>query len=560
MRLIIALFAGVMLSQPLFAAPKKKPAPVKRAKSAFEAKFLTFNQLAALPQAKREQYVRDVIKLIVTMERANSHYEVADNGMSLEELKYKFATMQQWLQFLPEVEAREYQRTKQTASGVMTWDGNAFVCGQGYEVDLSIPGCLKVNTDGSTMFNEFAREHGSCDGMQEIAHPDPFAPAGAKACMTVQGFNKLGKLRREALRDGKDVFLDPNAFMRQQHDQQMEIAYGADSDSSSSQGNSALAGTPQSTAPGSASTPSPTQPAAPSAPDTATPAPGTPPAEAAPAAPQVATPAAPADEKPAVTPPEKEKPEVAEEDPKADKCIPEPTTCEDADAKKRDEAIARFRKTAKFEGLDANICIAGGFPSKYGSSKKQAGTCQPVYNWGPAHCKQNEILCNPVLFCHTLDNAKGEPKPQWFCAKKGTDGQWTAACAAELQKRMAPDHEFEVTYKAKDPKTNKSVEKVKKFKAQAKSCNPSDLKLGGFQEEWNKIVAGLEKLVDVWCGKNEGFKVLFCRECQIIKNQMYAMTKKATGSGCAPAAAAPGKTPAETEGDTGAPQESSTTK
>jgi hypothetical protein len=261
-----------------------------------------------------------------------------------------------------------------------------------------------------------------------------------------------------------------------------------------------------------------------------------------------------------VTPPPA-KPELTEEDPKADKCIPEPTTCDDSKGaeatKKRDEAIARFRKTAKFEGLDANICIAGGFPSRYESSRKQAGTCQPVNKWGPAYCKPNEILCNPVLFCHTLENSKGEAKPQWFCVeKKNTAGQsnpqWTAACADELRKRMSPDYEFKTVYRVKDPKTKKETEKTRKFKAQAKSCNPSDLKLGGFQEEWNKMVAGLEKLVDVWCGKNGDFKALFCRECQIIKAQMYTMNKKATGDGCGTSTDAPGST--------ANPQESSTTK
>lgn len=575
MRLIIALFAGVMLSQPLFAAPKKKPAPVKRVKSAFEAKLLTFNQLAALPKAKREQYVRDVIKLILTMERANSHYEVADNGMSLDELKYKFATMQQWLQFLPEAEAREYQRTHQSnGSGVMLWDGSSWTCGAGYEVDLSVPGCLKLNDDGTTMFSSPELQKGKCGaGIQEIPHPDPSSVkvySGVKiqykGCMSTAGWEKLAPERRAAiLRSGPDFdpWLDPNAFMRDTLENQKEIAYGgANGVAPGESSNSGVAGAADSAAPAASSAPTAPAPA-PSAPDAATATPVAPPATAAPA-----TTAAPAEEKPAAAPPKKDKPEVTEEDPKADKCIPEPTTCDDpTDAKakkKHEDAIARFRKTAKFDGLDANICIAGGFPSKYESARKDAGTCKPVYSWGPGHCKENEVLCNPVLFCHTAKNEQGKARPQWFCvSKKDSSGQanpqWTAACAGELQARLKKKQKYAFVYGKKD-----ASGKVKKFTKMsepqvAESCDPSDMKVGGFQEEWNKLVAALEQLVNVWCGKNEDFKALFCRECQIVTSQIYTMTKKATGDGCAPAAADPGKTPSETDGHTGTPADKAET-
>jgi hypothetical protein len=311
---------------------------------------------------------------------------------------------------------------------------------------------------------------------------------------------------------------------------QKAIAYAGANGAEPGESNSSVAGTSDAAAP-KASSAAPAAPAsAPSAPDAA----------AAPTAPPVA--ATPAEEKPA----------AAEEDPKADKCIPEATTCDDpADAKtkkKRDEAIARFRKTAKFEGVDANICIAGGFPSKYESARKDAGTCKPVYNWGPGHCKENEVLCNPVLFCHTAKNEQGKSRPQWFCAsKQKTTGQanpqWTAACAEELQARLKKKQRYAFTYSTKE--ASGKVKKVTKMSEPqvAESCNPSDMKVGGFQEEWNKLMAGLEQIVNVWCGKDEGFKALFCRECQIIKAQMYTMTKKATGSGCAPDSK--GATPAD---------------
>jgi hypothetical protein len=467
--------------------------------------------------------------------------------------------MQQWLQFLPEAEAREYQRTTQSnGSGIMLWDGSSWTCGAGYEVDLSVPGCLKLNDDGTTMFSSPELQKGKCGtGMQEIPHPDPSSvkvyasvKIQYKGCMSTAGWEKLAPERRAAiLRSGPDFdpWLDPNAFMRDTAENQKAIAYGGANGVGPGESNSSVAGTSDSAAPkASSAAAAPAAPAsAPSAPDAA----------AAPTAPPVA--AAPAEEKLAATPPKKDKPEVAEEDPKADKCIPEPTTCDDpADAKtkkKRDEAIARFRKTAKFEGLDANICIAGGFPSKYESARKDTGTCKPVYNWGPGHCKENEVLCNPVLFCHTAKNEQGKARPQWFCAsKQKTAGQanpqWTAACAEELQARLKNKQRYSFTYSAKE--ASGKVKKVTKMSEPqvAESCNPSDMKVGGFQEEWNKLVAGLEQIVNVWCGKNEGFKALFCRECQIIKAQMYTMTKKATGSGCAPDSDGAKETPGKTEG------------
>lgn len=591
MRLMIALLAGVVISLPSFAAQRKKaatpkPAAHKKVKSKFEVKFLTFSQLSALPKAKRMEYVRDIAKLIVMMERTNSRFEVADNGMSLEDLKYKFAIMQQWLAILPEAEAREYTRTRQAeGNGVLSYSGGNYHCGTGYEVDLSIPGCLKVNEDGTTMFSSLDLRRGKCSG-QQIPHPDPNSVSENmvyKGCMTSAGFGMLSSERREAVlasTPDRDAFLDPNAFLRSTRESQMQMAYGGHNGqppgASDEADNVAPAGTPAAAAPAPGMSNAQVEeainnavrpPAPAAAVAEAAPAPAAAPA-AEPAAAAAPAPAAVAAPAPAVVAPAPAAPAPAAaaapaaEDPKADACIPEATSCEgidlNSDATKK--AISLFRKAAKWKTSDgteisSNICISGGFPAKYTTGSKIAGTCRGPQKWGPANCKAEEVVCNPVLFCHTAKNPAGEDQPQWFCVEKkkaeggGNNPQYTAACAAEYKLRLSKENQYSFAVPTgKKDKDGKDIKVSKKTDAQmAQACDPTKINVGGFQNEWDNMVAALKQLSDEWCGKHDAFKALFCRECQIVTNHIYAMNKKATGSGCA--VVKPGGAPAETDED-----------
>jgi hypothetical protein len=571
MRLMIALLAGVVISLPAFAAEKKKAAKSKavahkRVPSKFEVKFLTYSQLTALPEKKRMAYIRDIAKLLVRMERMNSRFEVANNGMTLEELKERFAALEQWIALLPQANAADYMRgvvQRNKSSGVLMWDGGQFVCGEGYEVELAIPGCLKLNTDGSTMFSVSEREQNDsfnpCPDGKEIAHPDPSgAGRSVKGCMSVAGYNKLPEARREAIESlernpGRDIWYDPLQYMRATPEWQKQIAFGTTEDSNS-QSNPAVAGNSSAAAPGS----SPAAAAGPSASASAS-------AEAAPAplasspqsaaaalggaaaplasSPESAAAAAaapfpaplPNAQAPAAAPaPEQAAaPETPPEDPKADACLPEPKSCDEptdaAGKKAKAEAIARFRKTAKFGDVDANMCIVGGFMSKYETKSKAAGTCSQVKSFGPAKCNPGWVMCNPALFCHTTTgkDKEGNDKDsvKWFCVNKKEvkDGQWTAACAAKYTDR--------ITNKGAIPEAKDQVGKV---------CDPTKVKIpAAVQEEWNNMVAALKQMVDVWCGGGaQDFQVLFCRECEIIKAQVYKSMQYATGSGCGPKDAA----------------------
>lgn len=550
MRWLIALLAGVVISLPAFAGPKKKAAAPHRVKSEFKIKFLSYNQLVALPEKKRMAYIRDIAKLMVRMERMNSRYEVASNGMTLEELKERFAALEQWVALLPKASAEEEEyvrrpRQNNRSSGVLMWDGSQFVCGDGYEVELAIPGCLKIN-GATTMFSISQREsddsYKPCGEDKEIAHPDPSAGRSMRGCMSVAGFNKLPAERRAAIESlernpERRIWYNPVQVIRATPEWQRQLAFGT-TESQGAANNSAIAGDSSAAAPGApAASTAPAAPAAPSegpsevaaapvpaaplgmSPESAAAAAGTPP-------PSAATPA------PAPAPAAKVEPPP--EDPKVEKCMPEPLSCEepkdDAGKKAKAEAIARFRKTAKFGDVDANMCIAGGFMSKYRTASKQAGTCEPKTIFGqalkkPAKCDPGEVMCNPALFCHTTTGKDKDGKevksPKWFCIskKKARDGQWTAACAAKYNDRIT-----------KKGAIKEAPDQV------AEACDPTKVNLPtALKEEWDGLVNSLKEMVNVWCaGSAQDFQVLFCRECEIIKAHVYKSMQLATGSGCGP--------------------------
>ncbi len=508
MRLIFSLLIGAMISLPVAAAPKQK--------SQFNGKFLTFSQLSALPKAKRMRYIHDLTELMVLMEKYNSQYEVA-GGPSLQDLREQIAFLEQAFAFLPQAEARVASwRDLDKTKGIPAWNGRDWECPDGYEFNGSVPGCIRVSTAGSTMFPSSKLEGGGCPaGLVEIPHPDE-RDKTVRACMDPRNWAALLPERRSAILEDKGAWLNPNGFWYQEFQDQKEVVLGGlNHPSASGSANPTVAGSPAATAPASAggAAAAPSGGAAPAAPA----------AGGVAVVPAPATPAAPA--APAAKPAEAAKPTVKPAPQVADKCIPEVTSCEAADA--NTAAISRFRKTAKYNGVDANKCIAGGFLSKYAKPTKQIGTCEIktkiTLGKGSFSCDPGEALCNPVLFCHTAKGKGTKERPMFFCIDRkkfrGTSNpQLTAECAREFSARI---------------KKKGLVDGAPNEIPQA--CDPKDVKLSaGIQEDWNEMVKNMEDMNKVWCAGTADFAALFCRECQVISSKIYAMNKRATGSGCAP--------------------------
>jgi hypothetical protein len=116
---------------------------------------------------------------------------------------------------------------------------------------------------------------------------------------------------------------------------------------------------------------------------------------------------------------------------------------------------------------------------------------------------------------------------------KGSNKPITEECMRNYTDLLKSKQQFRVEEKDAQGKV---VSKIVESPLQA--CDPKELNHLSFQDDWNEMIADLEKMHNVWCSGTEDFAALFCRECQIISERIYAMNKRAVGNGCADGATA----------------------
>ncbi len=522
MRFLFALILCVMIGAPALAAENANSG----AGSKFTGELLNFEQLIRLPKERRMQYLRDMVDLLATMEKFNNQYITAEVDQ-MRQLREQYAQMIQMFELMPAahadgevVDLRNIVPVRKDGK----WD-----CGTAAEYDSWVGACLVFNKKGSKRFtpSSYAQKKPGFLGRiagaisrapeycPEGTHEIPRFENGNAACVPDANWAQFSEKRKEET--AKQAFLDRD--YRLARDQALE------------QQDKLNAATGSQTKSNSASTRDITT-------DPATPA-----AEKKP------------DANAAVTPPPT-RPIAAEVTPAApsDQCKPAIQECKSLSGQKRKEAIANFRRTKEFKGRDANVCIAGGFASKYTTSRKTRGTCEIKRSFSSSPgvrtkpCEPNQALCNPVLFClggrDVANNANFVPVSICVDRKPGEDKKnlpLTSACA-EKYKSILEGKQPMLTDCKVDPKlTGKAKSEAEKKCAErretkAVECDPEYVPGGAAKAIWDDLVQETKKLRDVWCGWEE-FTALFCRECQIVNDKIYYMNKKATGSGCIQSAA-----------------------
>lgn len=522
MRFLITVMLCAFVASPAM-AKSKTASPAKP--SAFTGELLSFQALLKLPKAKRMKYIRDVADMLATMESFNNRYTVAERSQ-LREFREQVAQLIKSINLLPEAYADEWDDVappEELGKIIPAWNGIGWVCGTDKAVfDYVLGTCMAKNQSGTTGFiprNQplIGGQHCPAQTVQ-VPHYRP----ELVACVPDASWARVPAERKSAIE--AKTFEKPPVLRAKSYEEQRATILGAEA------GTPEIAAGPAENTRGitiqPAAPPPPAPPGGADAGGESTPPPPPPPAVAIGAT------------GPAAVPPRATNPET---------CSPPVLACKSLDPQKREELIRRWRSSENYQGVDSNVCIAGGFASKYKSSKKEPGTCDIKRDLeeegikGIRKCKQDEALCNPVLFCIATKNQDNVDEPVTFCVKipngQGKNRAITDACAAHYQKVI--DKQASALDCADLDRKKLGAAEYKKQcdankKTVGKACDPAYLPPDAKMAEiWKKMQDGVRKLRDVWCGK-EDFAALFCRECEIISDKIYAMNKEVANNGCPP--------------------------
>lgn len=189
---------------------------------------------------------------------------------------------------------------------------------------------------------------------------------------------------------------------------------------------------------------------------------------------------------------------------KSDLCAPPEYNCKQLDQKQKQKLIKEFRADPT-----TNVCIYGGSFSYYRSNNKKPGNCFPPSTFGSGRslkgdCK-GKVMCNPVLFCGGAQYKDGI-KPAKICVDTGANA--TKACDASYAKRT-------------------SAQSKKGWKP----CDPTTV-IPPAKEAWEKTRKDLDENYTKLCLGNEGFKALFCEECNVISKKLQALNIKYNSKDC----------------------------
>jgi hypothetical protein len=218
----------------------------------------------------------------------------------------------------------------------------------------------------------------------------------------------------------------------------------------------------------------------------------------------------------------------------------------------RKELIAAFRRDKK-----SDVCIMGGFFSKYKGGRKTPGNCdeklaqKQMTDRGAHACKANKVPCNPAVFCVGL---KVDDKVQNFVnsipdevEKKKMQDHLAGAATVEgsndkiLRVNMCEDLGQDLSKRCNGQLKEFVEGKRTQFMgANGKSfafgesyvaCNSAKVS-GSAQDQWRTLRDDIEKQYKTWCEGDKKFSALFCTECAIIAERIIAANTAAIGSGC----------------------------
>ncbi len=523
----------------------------------FEGRLLTYQQLAKLPPNKRMAYLKEVRSLIEYMEKKQRGIETA----GLQNLKDQVASYIRELEVMPAAYA--YTPPLPIVPSFNKSTGRWECRGKNVEFNPELGTCAFTKPQESSSHDQFVFSPNDRAPLDSTTLVLPGRSDGARHYIPFDSWMALSEYRREELLSG--IRLPKDWFDRQAPERRVHYVLGSGDYNidgtrkpftvnagaapsapavSSSPSSSPSTPVPTSSSGSVSSSVSPQAQVGPggqstSGSEAAKPEAGAAPqtAEATPAP----TPAAPAE------PPKSPLAPASASKPRCE--IPK-FACSNLSDKRRKELENEFRRDRS-----SNVCIGAGFFQTYRTANKRKGTCGSptllkkfdIGGYGYQCKKANEALCNPTVFClglrgtpETIQKVAKQTKhpaevveknfkevegqserilPTFMCARISQN--LTATCDKMMQQYL--DGEFGVgdikgpgLYQACDPL------KVKGFKA---------------QDAWNEMAEGFYRMYNSWCKGEERirFQALFCDECKIIAERVFAMNQKAIGTGCADA-------------------------
>lgn len=242
-------------------------------------------------------------------------------------------------------------------------------------------------------------------------------------------------------------------------------------------------------------------------------------------------------------------------------CVQPSFDCTKLTPAQRTEAETKFRNN---KDPGANVCISGGFFSRYPYAKSRGGKCEVVRTYPPPpakaiipSCPPGQALCNPIVFClgamvpNPESPAKSDFKPLTKCVKYGRQDGYDITKRCDDWYNHLKDHLVKKDGQLAEP--NLPADQTKT----AIACDPNNTSLIAVTEIWNLLRKNFETYYNVRCQGDNDFKAMFCTECNVMAKHVFHMNDKATGSGCV---AAPGPaTPSSAPGAAPAPASSGDT-
>lgn len=543
MRLAISLLITLMTVATTVEAKTQRATKAPAATvNRFDGRLISYQQFVMLTPDKRRAYLKDLQKLLVMLESSQTKYEIASLDSTYWDMKKQIASFIQMAELLPVAEADTIGPIEQgpalpngPRANVPVWNTVArkWVCYvPGFVFDTNVGTCVKTyeSPNGGPQVDYV----GDCpSGTRAARNPG----VRSHRCVPEEAFAALSPRRQKEVEKG--VRYPDDFFDKEDSD------FGKDYVSGS--GTHDIFGVPASTGPAEGSG------------ITAGPRPSPAPAPAAPAAP--AEPAAPAPAAPAPAPA-----------PQLTCKLPE-LSCEKLSESQKTSLVGRFRNDRK-----SNACVAGGYFSSYKTAQKKAGTCKLEKSFRLTNPSANNksgivqtcgkdkesgketAMCNPAVFCLGLkitDKVKQqmaaeqskrlnrEVKPEeldkLFKTVDGTDDkiQTITYCAPVSQKLTQSCADILEEHKA----GKRGVAGYKGDGYEYVQCDPTKIKGFPLQDEWNKLAENTLNMYKSQCGADQSkaqFQALFCDECKIIGQHIFAMNQKAVGVGCTETAPTPG--------------------
>ncbi|MBX3022880.1 MAG: hypothetical protein KF799_14495 [Bdellovibrionales bacterium] len=217
------------------------------------------------------------------------------------------------------------------------------------------------------------------------------------------------------------------------------------------------------------------------------------------------------------------------------------------------EKVDLDRLKNEFRRNKKNECITAGNFVSYRNNVPKVGNCSYKYSFpdekaaNKLSCDRGESLCNPLLFCAGVDadiNGSMHFLPAPICVNLGQD--MTKTCLSKWEEATV-SKKNKLDFSALKKKHRAVYNSARK--ATPRACDFSkDLEgFSGLKEKYDELKASVEGRYADLCVGDSAYQAMFCSECAIIGQQIYAMNTAGGYGGCGGGSEVKPSTPAADE-------------